>query len=323
MKKIIWTLLAGVLSVCSGMAQQVEPIPFGDFDQWLVRRIKESFVIGGHVTSVYVVAPTDTLVSTNAYVNDSGSPWASSNVMAKVAGVVKTSVTVFPEERDGGYCARMDTRLEKVKVLGMINISVLASGSIYLGQTIEPIKGANDPYKNLDMGTPFTKTPRALVFDYKAKISQDDKVTRATGSGVSKVDGRDRGETVVFLQKRWEDEKGNLFAQRVATARERYAESTDGWVNGHKLPLHYGDISAADYYDESMGLMTEGLFYAMNSKGHMVPVKEVGWAAVGEKPTHLLLMFSSGSLGAFTGALGNSLWVDNVALEYGDSGPVE
>lgn len=105
MKKIIWTLLAGVLSVCSGMAQQVEPIPFGDFDQWLVRRIKESFVIGGHVTSVYVVAPTDTLVSTNAYVNDSGSPWASSNVMAKVAGVVKTSVTVFPEERDGGYCA--------------------------------------------------------------------------------------------------------------------------------------------------------------------------------------------------------------------------
>lgn len=86
----------------------------------------------------------------------------------------------------------MDTRLEKVKVLGMINISVLASGSIYLGQTIEPIKGANDPYKNLDMGIPFTKTPRALVFDYKAKISQDDKVTRATGSGVSKVDGRDR-----------------------------------------------------------------------------------------------------------------------------------
>ena len=31
-----------------------------------------------------------------------GSPWASSNVMANVMGVVKTSNTVRPEKREGG-----------------------------------------------------------------------------------------------------------------------------------------------------------------------------------------------------------------------------
>lgn len=293
-----------------------KPVAFGDFDHWLVRKIKESFVIGGNEATVYVIAPTDTIVSTDAYVNKSKSPWSSSNVMAKVAGVVKTSVTVFPEKRGNGYSARMDTKLEKVKVLGMVNISVLASGSIFLGRTIEPIRGANDPYKNLDMGIPFTGTPDAVVFDYKAKISPDTMATRATGSGISKVKGRDRAEVVVFLQKRWEDEKGNIFAQRIGTARERFDKTVPDWKNGHRTEIHYGDITEQPYYDESMDLMEEGLFYAMNSKGKMVPVQETCWGAKDDIPTHLIMMFSSGSLGAFTGSLGNSLWVDNVKLEY-------
>lgn len=299
-------------------AQQdtLKPVAFGDFDHWLVRRIKESFVIGGNEATVYAIAPTDTIVSTDAYVNRSKSPWSSSNVMAKVAGVVKTSVTVFPEKRGDGYSARMDTKLEKVKVLGMVNISVLASGSIFLGRTIEPIRGANDPYKNLDMGIHFAGKPDAVVFDYKAKISPDTMVTRATGSGISKVEGRDRAEVVVFLQKRWEDEKGNIFAQRIGTARERFDKTVPDWKNGHRTEIHYGDITGQPYYDGSMDLMEEGLFYAMNSKGKMVPVQETCWGGKEVTPTHMIMMFSSGSLGAFTGSLGNSLWVDNVKLEY-------
>lgn len=317
MKRLLLTLVCLWCSA-QGYAQQdsLQSIPFGDFDQWLVRKVKESFVIGGKDATVYAIAPTDTIVSTEAYVNRSASPWSSSNVMAKVAGVVKTSVTVFPEKRDKGYCVRMDTKLEKVKVLGLVNISVLASGSIFLGQTIEPIRGANDPYKNLDMGIPFTGTPKAVVFDYKARISSDTTVTRATGGGVSTIPGRDRAEAVVFLQRRWEDAKGNIFAQRIGTARVRFDHDEPQWIDGYRLPIRYGDISTQADFDPSMELMEEGLFYAMNSKGKMVPVQETCWGGKDIAPTHLVMMFSSGSLGAFTGALGNSLWVDNVKLEY-------
>ena len=317
MKKLWIVALCALVPIgAHGQQDTLRPIPFGDFDQWLVRKVKESFVIGGRESTVYAIAPLDTIVSTDAYVNRSASPWSSSNVMANVAGVVKTSVTVFPEKRGDGYCVRMDTKLEKVKVLGVVNISVLASGSIFLGHTIEPIRGASEPYKNLDMGIPFTGTPEALVFDYKAKVSQDTMVTRATGSGVSKVKGRDRAEVVLFLQRRWEDEKGNIFAQRIGTARQRFDHDVPAWVNGYRLPIHYGDISRQSYFDPSMELMEEGLFYAMNSKGKMVPVQETCWGGREVAPTHLVLMFSSGSLGAFTGSLGNSLWVDNVKMAY-------
>ena len=318
MKKIAGILLACLLAAPGLHAQQdtLRPIPFGDFDQWLVRRIKESAVIGGRESLVYMIAPVDTLVGAQPYVNRSASPWSSSNVMAKVAGIVKTSVTVFPEKRGKGYCVRMDTKLEKVKVLGLVNISVLASGSIFLGKTLEPIRGASDPYKNLDMGIPFTGTPEALVFDYKAKISQDTTVTRASGSGVTKIKGRDRAEVLLFLQRRWEDDKGNIYAQRVGTAVMRIGRNVPEWVNGYRLPVLYGDVSQRSDYDPSMALMDQGLFYAMNSKGKMVPVQETCWGGKDVKPTHLILMFSSGSLGAYTGALGNALWVDNVKMAY-------
>ena len=49
MKKIAGILLTCLLGASGLHAQQdtLRPIPFGDFDQWLVRRIKESSVIGG------------------------------------------------------------------------------------------------------------------------------------------------------------------------------------------------------------------------------------------------------------------------------------
>lgn len=74
-------------------------IPFGNFENWVVRQIKESFVIGGKTVDVYAIAPSDTIKGAEPYRNAGGSPWASSNVMAKVAGVVKTSVTVSRKTR--------------------------------------------------------------------------------------------------------------------------------------------------------------------------------------------------------------------------------
>ena len=84
MKKIAGILLTCLLGASGLHAQQdtLRPIPFGDFDQWLVRRIKESSVIGGRESLVYMIAPVDTLVGPQPYVNRSASPWSSSNVIS-------------------------------------------------------------------------------------------------------------------------------------------------------------------------------------------------------------------------------------------------
>lgn len=136
-------LLACQLPVLN--AQKVEPIAYGDMDQWIVREIYESGVIGGATKHLYELGPKDTIRGNNAFQNQGGSPWANSNVLAKVAGVVKTNTSVFPEQRGNGWCARMETRMESVKVLGIVDIEVVAAGSLFLGTMHEPIKGTKIP----------------------------------------------------------------------------------------------------------------------------------------------------------------------------------
>ena len=40
--------------------------------------------------------------------------------------------------------------------------------------------------------------------------------------------------------------------------------------------------------------------YALNSQGKSVPIQEVGWAAEGELPTHIVLQFTSSHGGAIS-----------------------
>jgi len=56
--------------------------------------------------------------------------------------------------------------------------------------------------------------------------------------------------------------------------------------------------------------------YVRNSKGKSVQLKETGWAADNETPTHLILQFSSSNGGAFIGSPGNTFWIDNVRLVF-------
>ena len=66
-----------------------------------------------------------------------------------------------------------------------------------------------------------------------------------------------------------------------------------------------------------MGLIPEKKsYYAANSKGKMVPVREVGWDSAEATPTHLMVMFSSGSGEPYTGTPGATFWVDNVELVF-------
>ena len=309
-----------MLPMCALTAnsQKIEPIKYADFENWLTRNVHESKLIGGHVKQIYEIAPNGTEDGNKAYTNRGGSPWATSNVMANVAGIVKGSNAVFPDENPaGGRCCKLTTIYEKVKVLGIVNLEVLVSGSIYLGHNIEPIRSTSNPYGKMEMGVPFTKRPEALVLDYRVSVPKSAQKVRATGTSKKKLDGHDSAEVYILLQRRWEDEEGNLYAKRVGTGRERYSASTDGWVKRHKIPVMYGDITHNPGYKSFMGLIPEDKsYYATNSKGKMVPVKEVGWDDADATPTHMLVMCSSGCGTAYEGTPGMVLWVDNLGLRY-------
>lgn len=320
MNKILTALLlaCGLGAALPATGQKTVNIAFGNFDQWAVREIKESGVIGGNVRYLYEIAPNDTIRGDGPYRRNPRSPWGTSNVLAKVSGITKCSATVFPEQRGNGRCARLDTKLETVKVMGMVNITVLASGSVFLGDVVEPIKDTKNPLAKLNQGVPFTDKPKALVMDYKFRTDGSQSRIKASGFSAQKtVPGQDYADVVLLLQKRWEDANGNVYAKRVGTANERFGKNTPDWVDDHTIPILYGDITGNAAFQPQMGLVPDDqAYYCRNSKGKMVPIHEVGWADDNEQPTHMILQISSSYGGAYVGTVGNSLWVDNVKLAY-------
>ena len=297
-------------------SENVVPFAYGDMDNWIVREIHESGIIGGNTKWLYELGPSDTVVGNTAFRNMGGSPWATSNVMAKVAGVVKTNTSVFPEKRGDGMCARMETRYESVKVFGLVDIEVIAAGSVFLGTVHEPIKGTKNPQAMLQSGVPFSKKPKALRFDYKVKAAPEKNRVRSTGfSRKSTVAGQDSLAVILLLQKRWEDAEGNVYSKRVGTMVQRYTESTPDWVNDATYPILYGNITSKPEYKPYMRIQVEER-YTLNSKGKSVPIQEVGWAEPGEAPTHMVLQFTSSHGGAYIGSPGNTFWIDNVELIY-------
>lgn len=314
---LFMTMALGLASVvCAQGAGKVVPFKYGNMDHWVIRNIKESGIIGGNQKTLYAVGPSMTINGNTPYTNKGGSPWGTSNVLAHVSGIYKTNNSVYRDKHGNGYCAKLETHIEKVKVLGLINIKVLAAGSLFLGDVREPITGTKDGPKAINWGIPFTARPKALRYDYKTLLPNAANRIKQNGfSSASTVAGRDYAVTVLFLQKRHEDAKGNITATRVGTCVVKYSKSTSGWVENATYTIHYGDIRHMAGYDASlMGLRSTD--YARNSKGKSVPVKEVGWASANETPTHMILQFSSSHGGAYIGTPGNTLWIDNVALVY-------
>ena len=310
-------IMIGFLLVClTASAQRYEKVPFGDFEHWAVRYITESQIIGGQEKPLYVVGPTDTIRGNEAY-NYKNTIWSSSNAFAKVMGVVKTSTNVTPDKGPNGKCAKLATQFASCKVVGMVNIKVLAAGSIYWGKMLEPITGVSDPYAFMDWGIPFDKRPKALVLNYKATIPNTGKLVKGTTFRTTEFDGYDPAEILFILQNRWEDEKGNIHAKRVGTAVYHIEKSSNGWVKDFKLPVIYGDARKSKGYQPYMDLISgDKTMYALNKKGKKKVIQEEAWAEANCPVTHAIMMITSGSLGAFVGALGNVLWVDEIRLEY-------
>lgn len=317
--KILGKLLSLSLlfSSLSAFPLTLEPIRFGDFSQWVTREINESKVIGGKTKTVYEIAPTTKITGNKPYSNMGGSPWATSNVYAKVSGIVKGSNTVSPATLNGNKVAKLESKMEDVKVLGLINMDVMVAGSIFLGKVFEPITSTKGPFSKMEMGIPYTKRPAALVFDYKVDMPADNTRTKSTGFSSKKtLQGRDNAEVYVILQQRWEDADGKLYARRVGTGRERYSKSIP-WTKGHQLKIHYGDITKQPFYKPWMGLLSGNkAYYARNSKGKLVPVQEVEWAPADAKPTHVLVMASASCGEPFIGTEGLTLYIDNIAFGF-------
>lgn len=318
MRKVIVCAAIMVLLACAdASALTLEKIRFGDFSNWVTREITESKVLGGKKKTVYAIGPTQSIKGNVAYTPKGGSPWASSNVYAKVSGIVKASNTVEPAVVNGNRMAKLYTKIEEVKVLGIINMDVMVPGTIFLGKVREPISSTKNPYGKMEMGMPYTKRPKALVYDLKVDMPNVNTRVKATGFGSKKtLPGRDNAEVYVLLQKRWEDAKGNIHALRVGTGRERYGRSVP-LTRGHQLPIHYGDISHKPFYKPYMGLLNGNkAYHAYNSRGKLVPVQEEGWADADETPTHVLVMISSTCGEAFVGTEGLTVYVDNVAFGF-------
>lgn len=317
MKLKLLTLAMAALTIVPSIANaQKKIVPYGKFESWCVRHIKESPIIGGKTKTIYNIGPKDTINTNKAY--KANTPWCSSNAYARVSGVTKTSCTVTPDKSwDGSTCAKLETKYETLKVAGMVNIKILVSGCVFWGNIFEPIKTANNPYSLMHWGIPFTERPKALVLDYKSEMPNKGTITKCKITSHSSYPGNDAHDVTFILQKRWEDEDGHVHALRVGTAIRRIENPSNGWVKNYKVPVIYGDARKDANYKDYMKLGPKGLtYYAKNSKGKVVKIQEEGWAEPDETPTHAMLIITASVQEAFVGTVGNTMWVDNVALEY-------
>lgn len=298
-------------------AQRIEKIKYGDFNQWVTRIISESGMIGGEDKTLYEIGPTTTITGNRAYRPLGASPWGTSNAYAKVSGIVKGSNAVFPAQRGGGNrSAKLCTMMEKVKVLGLVNMDVMVAGSIFLGNLIEPVTSTKNPYSKMEMGMPYSGRPSALVFDYKLDVPNVNYRVKSSGFGGKKqIPGRDRAVAFVMLQRRWEDGAGNIYAKRVGTGGRHFSTAT-GWNNGVEIPIVYGDAVHSRDYGPYLALRRGATaYYARNSRGELRPIHEEGWDDPSAVPTHIIVMFSSGDSEPYVGTEGMTFYVDNVGLK--------
>ena len=82
------TLLLLLLGAAPLSAQRVETVPFGDFEHWTVRHIRESSAVGGERKTLYVVGPDEVLEGNRVY-DYSRTPWASNRSAAAVRDLPK------------------------------------------------------------------------------------------------------------------------------------------------------------------------------------------------------------------------------------------
>lgn len=288
---------------------------YASLDYWYSRKLKESSLLSDKTIDLYEVGRVDS--GSDFYdlkLKDENSPWGTTNIYAKMMLDVGNN-RVFPEKRNDGYCARLETTIRKDNILGL-KLEVLIAGTLFLGEKIEPVKGLKDPIKNVSQGIPFNKKPKAVKFDYKYHIGE--KRMEATYN-TEFAGGEDKAEFCIILQKRWEDEYGNVFASRIGGNRKFFTGKQSDWINGAEFPVFYGDPTQLPEYDSKlMGLIPEaGEVFVFNSKNKLVPLTETNWGTKNDIPTHMIMYFTSSYEGVkYIGSPESVFWIDNIELLY-------
>jgi len=275
---------------------QSNPSPFTDkqgqlnyssLDYWYARKVKESILLSGNTIDLFGVGKVDPKSdSFDTKLKDWKSPWGTANIFSKMV-LDLGNARVFPEKRDNGYCCRLETAIRKDNIAGL-KVEVLIAGTLFVGEMIEPVRSLKDPLKNVNQGIPFNKKPKAVKFDYKYIVGK--QRVKAIYS-IDPAEGTDKSEFCLILQKRWEDNNGNVFATRIGGARQFFTGTVNQWINGATFPVSYGDVTRLPEYDaQTMGLIPGvGEVFVKNSKNEMVPLVETGWGKAEDVPTHLIL----------------------------------
>ena len=55
------------LGIAFGASAEIEPVKYGNFNNWVTRHLKESGIIGGSQKTVYEIGPSQTLNGNKAY----------------------------------------------------------------------------------------------------------------------------------------------------------------------------------------------------------------------------------------------------------------
>ena len=183
--------------------------------------------------------------------------------------------------------------------------------------------GINQPFFSLfrcpiQTTTPCLSINLADAYNYiispyaKERTEQLRKIT-----DTKQLDGYDPEQIMLILQNRSVDANGNIHVKRVGTAMLRISKSTNGWVIDKRIPVIYGDASKDPSFQSFMGLYAgKQSLYTVNSAGKSVPIPEEGWGDPDMPVTHGYFACSAGTQIDLSGALGNTLWVDNIRLEY-------
>ncbi len=296
---------------------RIEPIPFGDMNQWVMRYVKESDILGGKTKYLYTLGATDTIRVNGAYTAAEGNPWGSSDFYYKTLGLHYARCgSVYPETRGHGFCCRLRNELTYRR---KSNIYTMTPGTIYMGHALEPLStdARNRPYTTIDWNIPFTERPIALMLDYKASIQDTDSMISTLYNRIDTVAGHDCAVICIYFQYRWEDpETGKIYARRVGTLYEEICHTIPEWINNHMMNIQWGNITQdPNFVNEKEGLNQMEMM-TRNSKEKMVRIEEVGWSL--DIPTHIVMYISSSNAGLLRGCEDNTLWVDNLRWVYKD-----
>ncbi len=288
---------------------------FSSLDFWYSRKVKESILLSGKTIDLFGVGKVDPGADFyDIKLKDPKSPWGTSNIYSKMV-LDLGNTRAYPEKRGSGYCCRLETAIRKDNIAGL-KVEVLIAGTLFVGELIEPVRGLKDPLKNVSQGISFTKKPKAVKFDYKYRIGN--QRVKAIYS-VDPAEGTDKAEFCVILQKRWEDQSGNVFATRIGGARQFFTGTASQWINGATFPVSYGDVTHLPEYDaKTMGLIPGvGEVYVKNSQNKMVSLVETNWGKPDDVPTHLIFYFTSSYQGIlYQGSPESVFWVDNIEFVY-------